>query len=183
MKRLGQSNIEQILDRALQLGDTGVMKIICHAALIFNCERAPIFELMVDAGSFPKCFTGFGLIPAIRSIRLAEPLAVGVIRHIYNADNSVLIEKVTLLDRPKRHSYTLSGFQAPFSWLVSQGESDWQLRQHENATHVSWTYEFTLTSVLLYPMGFVLLKFFMQGAMQRCLANMSELLNATKKPD
>lgn len=159
------------------------MKIICHATRVFNGEPAPIFELMVDAAGFPTCFTGFGLIPAIRSIRLAEPLAVGVIRHIYNADNSVLIEKVTLLDRPRQHSYTLSGFQAPFSWLVRQGESDWQLSQHEAGTRVSWTYEFTLTSFLLYPLCFVLLKIFMQGAMRRCLANMSELLNATGKPD
>lgn len=159
------------------------MRIICHATRGFNSEPAPIFELMVDAAGFPACFTGFGLIPAIRSIRLAEPLAVGVIRHIYNADNSVLIEKVTLLDRPKRHSYTLSGFRAPFSWLVKKGESDWQLNPDESGTHVSWTYEFSLTSILLYPLCFVLLKFFMQGAMRRCLENMSKQLKTTENPD
>lgn len=159
------------------------MKIICHAARVFNSEPVPIFELMVDAAGFPACFTGFGLIPAIRSIRLAEPLAVGAIRHIYNADNSVLIEKVTLVDRPNRHRYTLGGFRAPFSWLVWQGESDWQLSRLEIGTRVRWTYEFTLTGFLLYPLGFVLLKFFMQGAMRRCLANMSALLNTTEKPN
>ena len=159
------------------------MKIICHAARVFNSEPSPIFELMVDAASFSGCFTGYGLIPAIRSIRLAEPLAVGVIRHIYNVDNSVLSEKITLLDRPNRHRYTLSGFQAPFSWLVSQGESDWQLSKQECGTYVRWTYEFTLTTFLLYPMCFILLKFFMQGAMQRCLENMSDMLDATENLD
>ena len=167
----------------MPLGDTGSMKIICSAARTFNSEPAPIFELMVDAAGFPGCFTGYGLIPAIRSIRLAEPLAVGVIRHIYNADNSVLIEKVTLLDRPNRHRYTLSGFQAPFSWLVCLGESDWQLSKQESGTDVRWTYEFTLSTFLLYPVCFILLKFFMQGAMQRCLENMFDILNASKNTD
>ena len=138
---------------------------------------------MVDAGSFPACFTGFGLIPAIRSIRLTEPLAVGVIRHIYNADNSVLIEKVTVLDRPNRHGYTLGGFQAPFSWLVRQGESDWQLSKRAIGTEVRWRYEFTLTSFLLYPVCFLLLKFFMQRAMQRCLQNMDRQCSSNPDAD
>ncbi|MGH8104700.1 MAG: SRPBCC family protein [Arenimonas sp.] len=159
------------------------MKIFCQAALDFACEPKPIFELMVDDANFPGCFTGFGLIPAIRSIRLAEPLAVGVVRHIYNADNSVLVEKISLLEKPHRHSYTLSGFQAPFSWLVKQGESDWQLNKTASGTRVNWTYEFTLTSFLVYPFCFVLLKFFMQKAMHRCLRNMDTYCNDNRKHD
>jgi len=159
------------------------MKITCIAEQAFACEPALLFELAVDAGSFPACFTGFGLIPAIRSIRLAEPLAVGVTRHIYNADNSVLVEKITLFDRPNRHAYTLSGFKMPFSWLVKLGESDWQFRQQGNGTQVRWTYEFTLTSFLLYLPCFILLKFFMQTAMKRCLKNMVKACGATEDPD
>ena len=135
----------------------------------------------MDADGFPACFSGYGLIPAIRKIRLAEPLAVGVIRHIYNADNSVLTETVTILDKPARHAYRLTGFSAPFSWLVTQGEADWQLHKSSAGTTVDWTYHFTLTSILLYPVCFVLLKFFMQGAMRRCLENMDALCNANGK--
>jgi len=159
------------------------MKIICRAAQDFSLGPDPIFELMVDAAGFPVCFTGFGLIPAIRSIRLAEPLAVGVTRHIYNADNSVLLEKITLLDRPHRHCYTLSGFKPPFSLLVKQGEADWQLSRQETGTKVSWTYEFTLTSLLIYPLCFILLKIFMQSAMRRCLKNMNAFCNSNAKID
>ena len=159
------------------------MKIVCHTDRVFNREPASIFELMIDAASFPGCFTGYGLIPAIVSIGLNEPLAVGVIRHIYNADGSVLNETVTLLDKPNRHCYILSGFKAPFSWLVRQGESDWQLSKLERETHVRWTYEFTPTTFLLYPICFILLKFFMQSAMRRCLENMSDRLNASKNTD
>lgn len=159
------------------------MKITCQATRDFICGPEPIFELMVDAGSFPACFTGYGLIPAIRKVRLAEPLAVGVIRHIYNADNSVLTEQITTLDKPNRHAYTLSGFQAPFSWLVKKGESDWRLENQGAGTKVRWTYNFTLTSFLLYPICFILLKFFMQRAMQRCLKNMADLCDSTLATD
>lgn len=152
------------------------MKIACQAKRNFSAESSRIFGLMIDADGFPACFTGFGLIPAIRRIRLAEPLAAGVVRHIYNADNTVLTETITVVDKPHRHAYILSGFTAPFSWLVKQGESDWQLDTTSGGTNVVWTYEFTLTSVLFYPLCFVLLKFFMQRAMQRCLQNMDERL-------
>lgn len=153
------------------------MKIHCQANLDFTTDAERIYELMVDAASFPACFTGYGLIPAIRKIRLAEPLAVGVTRHIYNADNSVLTEQISMLDRPQRHAYILSGFTAPFSWLVKQGEADWQLAKTSGGTSVVWTYQFTITSIFLYPVCFVLLKFFMQRAMQRCLKNMDALCN------
>lgn len=159
------------------------MKIRCHATLDFSGEPEPVFRLMLDTESFPACFTGFGLIPAIRKIRLAEPLAVGVRRQIYNADHSVLTETVTVLDKPFRHAYVLSGFSAPFSWLVRQGEADWQLESKSGVTKVAWTYDFTVTSVLVYPVCFALLKFFMQGAMRRCLENMEAVCSAKAKND
>ncbi len=159
------------------------MKITCTAVQTFSSTPAPIFDLMVDAAGFPACFDGFGLIPAIRSIRLAEPLAVGVIRHIHNADNSVLSERVTVVDKPHRHAYILSGFQAPFSWLVRKGEADWRLSEKPGGTEVSWTYQFTLTSALVFPICFLLLKFFMQQAMRRCLANMDQACGSNKNTD
>jgi len=157
------------------------MKIACQATREFTAHRSGIYDLMIDADGFPACFTGYALIPAVRRIRLVEPLAVGVVRHIYNADNTVLTETVTVFDKPSRHAYILRGFSAPFSWLVKQGEADWQLDEMPGGTRVVWTYEFILTSALLYPLCFVLLKFFMQRAMQRCLLNMDSLCNANKK--
>jgi hypothetical protein len=169
-----------LLDMAQRLGDTACMKITCHAEQLFSSEPYSIFDLMVDVGRFPDCFTGYGLIPAIRRIRLNGPLASGSTREIHNADNSVLTEKITLLDRPHRHAYELSGFQMPFSLLVKLGESDWQLSREADQTKVCWTYEFTLTNFLVFPVGFVLLKFFMQRAMQRCLQNMTLRCNAAR---
>ncbi|MEO6172094.1 MAG: SRPBCC family protein [Arenimonas sp.] len=168
---------------AWYLGDTMAMKISCHASQDFVSDASTIFDLVIDADNFPGCFTGYGLIPAIRRVRLAEPLAVGVVRHIYNADNSVLTERVTILDKPHRHAYLLSGFKAPFSWLVKQGESDWHLEKTGTGTRVNWAYEFTLTSFLLYIPSFILLKLFMQRAMQACLNNMDAFCNKNQKVD
>lgn len=165
------------------LGDTVVMKINCHASQDFASDATTVFALIVDADNFPSCFTGYGLIPAIRKIRLAEPLAVGVVRHIYNADNSVLTERVSILDKPHRHAYILSGFQPPFAWLVKQGDSDWKLKKIDTGTQVNWVYEFTLTSFLLCIPCFILLKYFMQRAMQACLENMDVFCNKNQKTD
>ena len=161
--------------------DTVAMKIACQALREFGSDSSSVFEVLIDADGFPACFTGYGPIPAIRRIRLAEPLAVGVVRHIYNADNSVLTETVTVFDKPQRHAYILSGFTAPFSWLVTEGEADWRLEETSGGTKVVWTYDFILTSALFYPLCFVLLKFFMQRAMQRCLLNMESFCNANRK--
>ncbi len=161
--------------------DTVAMKIACQALREFRSDSSSVFEVLIDADGFPACFTGYGLIPAIRRIRLTEPLAVGVVRHIYNADNSVLTETVTVFDKPYHHAYILRGFTAPFSWLVKQGEANWQLDASSGGTKVVWTYEFVLTSALLSPLCFVLLKFFMQRAMQRCLLNMESFCNANRK--
>lgn len=156
------------------------MKITCTADQLFPSEPYAIFDLMVDVQRFPDCFRGYGLIPGIHRIRLNGPLAVGSTREIHNTDGSVLSEKITVLDRPHRHSYVLSGFRKPFSLLVSRGDADWQLSRENGSTKVRWTYDFSLTSAVLYPVCALLLKVFMQRAMQRCLQNMSERCNAAR---
>jgi len=159
------------------------MKVTSLASFEFVADPPEVFGLIVDPDAFPACFDGYGLIPAVRKIRLVEPLAVGVVRHIYNADNSVLTETVTILDRPHRHAYILRGFSVPFSWLVNQGEADWKLVKSDAGTRVDWTYQFTLTSMLVYPACFLLLKWFMQPAMRRCLGNMNAVCIANMKND
>lgn len=155
------------------------MRIMCRAEQTMPCAPDAVFALMVDPDRFPSMFEGYGPIPAIRSVTLDTPLAVGATRRIHNTDGTTLTEQVTALDRPVRHAYTLGGFRPPFSWLVTRGESDWTLSAQASGTHVRWIYDFTLTSALVYPLAAVLLKFFMGRAMQRCLDNMARLLATT----
>ena len=152
------------------------MQIECHAEKIFPSDAPAVFDLIVDSQRFPGTFVGYGLIPSIRAIVLETPLAVGAIRRIHNSDGSVLTEHVTVLDAPTRHAYVLSGFRAPLAWLVNKGEADWLVSTAESVCMVRWSYTFTLTSRWIYPLATLLLQFFMQRAMQRCLDNMANLL-------
>jgi hypothetical protein len=152
------------------------MQIECHAEKMFPSDARAAFDLIVDSQRFPGAFVGYGLIPSIRAIVLETPLAVGAIRRIHNSDGSVLTEHVTVLDAPTRHAYVLSGFRAPFAWLVSKGEADWRVSAAESDCAVRWSYTFTLTSAWIYPLATLLLRVFMQRAMQRCLGNMANLL-------
>ena len=70
---------------------------------------------------------------------------------------------------------------AVFAVAGNAAQADWQLDEIPGGTRVVWTYEFILTSALLYPLCFVLLRFFMQRAMQRCLLNMETVCNANRK--
>ena len=145
---------------------------LAHAA-------GPIFDLCTDAQRFPQVFRGYGPIPAVREVVLLAPLAVGSEREIRNSDGSVLRERVTALRPPLHHAYTLSGFRAPFAWLVRSGAADWQLQPLQQGTLLTWTYRFETTSAITHPLAAVLLRRCMQPAMQRCLHNMDALLSGT----
>jgi len=148
-----------------------------------SMRRAPdgAFALMVDPVRFPALFTGYGPVPSIQCVVLEMPLAVGATRRIHNSDGTVLTECVTSLDPPNHHGYTLAGFTAPFSWLVSKGHADWHVIAENGGSRVQWRYDFTLAKAWLCPATWLLLKIFMARAMQRCLDNMARALDATPK--
>jgi Polyketide cyclase / dehydrase and lipid transport len=152
------------------------MNVKTQASRRFSAPPKMVYDLIVDATRFPRTFTGYGPIPAVSTIVLDGPLRVGGTRRISNADGSVLTEHVTGLERPVYHAYTLFGFQPPFSWLVTLGEADWCIHPTDNGTEVIWRYAFTLTSPLVYPICTLVIGFFMRRAMERCLANMADLL-------
>jgi hypothetical protein len=154
------------------------MAIVLVAQHRFAHAAEPIFDLCIDAQRFPQVFRGYGPIPAIREIVPLAPLAIGSEREIRNSDGSVLRERVTALQPPLHHAYTLSGFRAPFAWLVRSGAADWQLQPLRDATLLTWTYRFETTSAITRPLAATLLRRCMQPAMQRCLRNMDDLLGS-----
>jgi hypothetical protein len=152
------------------------MIVKTQATRRFCATPETVYDLIVDATRFPRTFTGYGPIPAVSTIVLDGPLRVGGTRRISNADGSVLTEHVTGLERPLHHAYTLFGFRPPFSWLVTLGVADWCIRSKDEGTEVIWRYVFTLSNPLVYPLCMLLIDLFMRRAMQRCLANMADLL-------
>lgn len=161
------------LDSTPAAAETAPMHLDLQAIAHFAAAPERMFALAVDAERFPSLFRGFGPIPALRRITLHGPLAVGVTRDVEGADGVVMLETVTALDPGRRHAYTLSRLRPPLSWLVRVGQADWTFVPRDGGTEVTWRYRFELTSPLAWPIAAPLLRIFMQGAMQRCLAAMT----------
>ena len=156
------------------------MAIVLVAQHRFAHSADDVFALSVDPERFPPTFVGYGPIPALRRIVLDGPLTVGSEREVHSSDGSVLRERVTALQPPLHHAYTLSGFRAPLGWLVRAGHADWQMQPLQNGTLVTWSYRFDATGAIARPIAALLLSRCMQPAMQRCLQRMDALLSGEK---
>jgi uncharacterized protein YndB with AHSA1/START domain len=154
------------------------MAVHLSAERRFAAPVDAVFALSVDPQRFPAAFTGLGPIPALTSILPDAPAAVGSTRQLTSADGSQLTERIVAWEPPHRHRYVLSGFAAPLAWLVRAGTAEWRLSGRDGGTDVHWTYDFELTTPLAWPLAAPLLKIFMQGAMKRCLDNLSALPEA-----
>jgi len=157
------------------------MHIACQAERTLPCTREQAFALLCDSARFPTFFSGYGPIPAVRSIDMAGPLRIGSVRQVRNSDGSAMTELVTVLEPPHRHAYRLSGFRAPFAWLVRHGDADWRVTATSGGAHVAWTYRFELTHPLAAPFARALLGC-MTKAMQRCLDAMAARVARTEAP-
>lgn len=154
------------------------MHVDLLAELRLAATAQAAFELSLDPQRFPALFRGFGPIPALRAIRLHAPAAVGSTRDVEDVKGVVMLERITALEPAQRHAYTLSGFTAPLSWLAREAHADWRFTPTAEGTQVAWTYRFELTSPLAWTLAFPILRVFMQGAMQRCLASMAQALTS-----
>lgn len=143
-----------------------------------DAPPSAVFALSVDPARFPALFTGMGPIPALVSITPDAPSAVGSTRQLVSADKSRLTERIVAWEPPRLHGYLLSGFVAPLAWLVRAGTAQWQFAARDGGTFVQWTYDFELTTPLVWPLAAPLLKIVMQGAMRRCLDNLARTLEA-----
>jgi hypothetical protein len=101
---------------------------------------------------------------------------VGSTRELENGDGSRVTERITALDAPRRHAYTLTGLAPPFSWLVRAGHADWTFTGVAGGTDVQWRYDWDLAHGLAWPVAWPLLQGFMRTAMQRCLRAMAGAL-------
>lgn len=141
---------------------------------------AAAFALALDPARFPALFRGCGPVPALRAIRPHAPPAIGSTREVEDANGVTMTERITALDPPRRHAYTLSGFAPPLRWLAREAHADWRFDASSAGTRVAWRYRFMLTSLLAALVAAPLLRLFMQGAMRRCLDAMAtELATGT----
>lgn len=153
---------------------------IC-ASLVHEFSHAParVFAEATSLEGLPKTFTGFGPIPGVLRAEVVGggELKEGATRRVYNSDGSAIDEVIEALRAPERHAYRLvRGFKPPFNLLVREALSDWRFSPSAKGTRLEWSYTFTLTSPLAFPVTAPLVKVFFAQAMRRCVKNIEALL-------
>ncbi len=157
------------------------MQVSTRARRSIAVPPAAVFALALDPVAFPALFRGFGPVPAVRRIEPDGPPRVGATRRLENSDGSRPRERITAFDPPRLHAYALEGLRPPLAWLAQGGHAEWRFAAEPGGTRVDWRYAFTLTSVLAWPLAWLVVAIFMREAMRRCLAAMAARLESSKE--
>lgn len=141
---------------------------------------APIDDVyaraVLNPGESLRLFTGYAFIPAITGYQTVsgDGIGAGSTRLVRTSDGREIEETIVVTDRPHRFVYETAGFGRPFSLLVKAGRGEFQYADKDQRTQIDWTYRYTLTSALAWPVAVVVLRFFFRRAMRICLANTRE---------
>jgi hypothetical protein len=149
------------------------MDVRLEAEIEVAAKPAAIFDAVNDAAGAPHIYAGHGPVPAVTEMRYegdGQP-KLNALRQVHTADGNVLEEQLVVYDRPRAHSYTLRGFSLPFSLLIREARADWRFDEMAGAvaTRVHWTYTFTLTTPLVWPVAALFLHTVFHGWMLGCL--------------
>jgi hypothetical protein len=149
------------------------MNVQLEAEIEVAADAATIFDTVNDAEGAPRIYAKHGPVPGVTELRYdgdGKP-RLDAVRQVSTADGNVLEEKLVVYDRPRAHSYTLRGFAMPFSLLVREARADWRFEPVPGAvaTRVHWTYTFTLTTPLVWPLAALFLHTVFHGWMLGCL--------------
>ncbi len=149
------------------------MDVRLEAEIEIAAKPLAIFDAVNDAAGAPHIYAGHGPVPAVTEMRYegdGKP-KLNAVRKVRTADGNVLEEQLVVYDRPRAHSYTLRGFSLPFSLLIREARADWRFDEMAGAvaTRVHWTYTFTLTTPLVWPVAALFLHTVFHGWMLGCL--------------
>ncbi len=165
------------LDSGFGARHTRTMNILLRSERTIRATPEAAFALSLDPQRFTQAFTGFGPIPGLRRITLRTPPAtVGSTRELEDNSGRTLNERITALEAPRLHAYTLSGLHPPLVWLAREGRAEWTFAPVAAGVHVEWTYDFELSGPIAWPLAWPLLQVFMRVAMYRCLDAMARML-------
>jgi hypothetical protein len=138
------------------------MRVFHTESIVVPGPRAAVFERAFALQHMPKLLRGWGPVPAVERAELLDggDYAVGKVRRIHNSDGSSLDEEILVYEPPSAHAYRLYGnFRGLAKVLVTEGRGDWSfVALDESRTEVSWTYQFTLTSPLAWPLAVPMMK-------------------------
>jgi hypothetical protein len=89
---------------------------------------------------YPK----FGPIPAIVKVedQTGDWDAVGQSRKLTLSDGGTLVERLKVVDAPRRFAYQLTDFTGFFGTLVAFAEAEWDFDANVEGTRIRWTYTY-----------------------------------------
>jgi carbon monoxide dehydrogenase subunit G len=153
------------------------MLVKTHALVEVAAPPEAVFDFVTALSNLPAVFHGCGPIPAIIKAEMADggEMRAGGVRRVFNSDGSVIDEEILAFQRPERQTYKLiKGFKLPISLLIESGGGDWKFAATAKGTRIDWEFYFMLTYPIFYPVGLLLVRVFMQQAMQQCLDNIQK---------
>jgi hypothetical protein len=91
-----------------------------------------------------RFYPRFGPIPAIVRVddQTGDWDAVGQSRRLTLSDGGTLIERLKVVDPPRRFAYQLTDFTGFFGSLVAFAEAEWDFDANVEGTRIRWTYTF-----------------------------------------
>jgi len=89
---------------------------------------------------YPK----YGPLPAVVAVRNQTGAwdAPGQSRTLELSDGSTVVERLTLVEPPRRFAYRLSDFTGTFGNLVAFAEAEWDFDASVEGTRIRWTYSY-----------------------------------------
>lgn len=104
-------------------------------------DRTFVIVTRADPSQF---YPAFGPLPAVAEVRDQTGAwdAVGQSRTLRLSDGGTLVERVKVVEAPRRFSYQLADFTGAFGNLVAFADSEWDFDAAVDGTRIRWTYTF-----------------------------------------
>ena len=153
------------------------MRASTQAAITIDRPPLVVWNHATDITTLPKMFVGWGPIPAVKKVEVikGEPMTPGMKQRTTTVDGRVIDEQILTVRKPEYFDYQLlKGFGFPFTLFVRMGGGSWTFTPKNSGTMIRWEYYFELTSLLAYPVGAMLVKFFWKNAMKAYLRELKK---------
>lgn len=153
------------------------MEIVTAVDVILPRSLEDVWTASATLENLPKTWGAVAPIPGVRACEVdgGGQLTAGKVRIVHLTDGTTSREEILELIPRSRHRYKLVGLAPPFSWLVRWGIADWTFSAIDGGTRIQWSYTFTLTTPLAWPIA-RLAVFFFGRAMAGNLAGIRRLL-------
>ncbi len=149
--------------------------MIINAVASLPIPAAPeqVYDHLTTPHTFPPVFKGYGPVPGMQYEELPaghSALGIGLVRHVYGVDGSVLAERIETLERPTLYGYTiLGGLTPPLAWLVRHADVTWRIHAEGEQSRIVWRYAWHTRGLLTAAPVLLITRLFLQPAMRQCL--------------